>query len=470
MSVGVGSILSGQNDRYRLIAVAGKGGVGVVWEALALSTGQRAAVKVLHAERFDLTDTQVERMRLEIGASLKVKSHWVVCGLDHGEVAGLPFLVLEWLAGGTLQGAITRANYDQAQAVRWCAQLLKGMNDLHVGGHIHRDIKPNNVLLTKDGVAKLGDLGIAKELNTAAALTVTVDQMGSLLYISSRQRADVSSCSSRDDFYSLCLVIYEVFAGRRIHVNNPPLAYLRPPLAPPELIYLIDRGMQDRDDWMATYHLFRRVLDLNNECLDATVPGSTVLAGRAITLARERTFFVGQRELNALSLVADDAEERTLRDEVFEILDAAFREMNDRLRGHGYRVSSLSRELENDSGYFGVSLASDLDAMLNALDIATAYYERSSCWATVNEDDNGTVSLDGVGGKRIDVSYDFMPKDWDKWSARGELSQADRDFLFEYGLGAALGAVVGALDWCAELMEGRAAAVQEAEAEEDAAP
>jgi serine/threonine protein kinase len=278
-----GTILTGNKSSYAITSVAGEGGVGTVFKARDVASGELLAIKLLHSKRFPLTDVQRQRFHQEIEATTKVTSDYLVAGIDQGIYHDEPFLAMEWMSGGTLQEFISRGAYDMDAVVIITSQLLKAFRDLRQSNVIHRDIKPNNVMIGSDGRIKLSDLGVARDLSIPAYLTATEERLGSLLYISERQRFTPHLVTSRDDFYSLCLVFYELISGRRVHTRNIALEYLRSPLAPMALAVLVDRGMDDQDDWEQVHDEFCAYLDIDAEmisqeynriCLDPGNPTS----------------------------------------------------------------------------------------------------------------------------------------------------------------------------------------------------
>ena len=264
----IGTILIGKKSSYAIKKHVGEGGVGVVYKAKDINTGYYTAVKVLHSKRFIINDVQKERFKTEITNSLNVCSDFIVKGIDHGINNGNDFLVLEWMPNGTLQELISDGGYDREVVVAYTAQILKAFRDLKIQGLVHRDIKPNNILIGKDKQLKLSDLGITKNTDTGPFLTCADDHLGSVLYISERQRYAPESATHRDDFYAICLVLYELVSRKRIHNKNISLKYLRPSIAPMSLSVLIDRGMEDNDNWYEIYSEMISLIDVDNEIIN----------------------------------------------------------------------------------------------------------------------------------------------------------------------------------------------------------
>jgi serine/threonine protein kinase len=223
-----GTIVQGAKGRYAILASAGEGGAATVYKARNVSTGDTVALKVLHSKRFLVNDVQRARFGYEIETMLDVSSEYLVGGIDSGEYGEEPFLVLEWTAGGTLEKVIENGQYGIDETIQYTAQLIKAFKELERLGVVHRDIKPSNVLLASIARLKLGDFGLARSLLTPTHLTATTARIGSLLYMSERQRFGTHEATARDDFYSLSLVLYELVSKRKIHTRNTLLEILRP--------------------------------------------------------------------------------------------------------------------------------------------------------------------------------------------------------------------------------------------------
>jgi serine/threonine protein kinase len=218
LELGRGSLLQGIEDAYIVKSAIDCGGVGAVFKGQRVSDGAPVAIKVLHGGRFPLTDVAKERFRGEIRNTLKLKHPYLIAAYDFGKTGDHDFLVMEYVSGGTVAKQIERAVYDDETALRWSAQLVHGVRFLHSQGFIHRDIKPNNLLLSEAGDLKIGDLGIVRDTSSDAYLTLSGDQIGSVLYISRRQRRSPAAADPSDDAYAIACCLYEILARRRIHV------------------------------------------------------------------------------------------------------------------------------------------------------------------------------------------------------------------------------------------------------------
>ncbi len=221
-----GDLLTGGAGTYIIKSLIDRGGVGAVYDAQRSSDRMRVALKVLHGGRFPVTEVSKARFRTEIANAIKLKHEWVVQACDFGQYDNYDFLVMEYVGSGTIAKQIELGQYDDETALRWCAQLLKGLGYLHAQGYIHRDLKPNNLLLTTSGDLKIGDLGILRDVSADAYLTLSGDQIGSVLYISRHQREMPAEAGIADDAYSAACCMYEILSRQRIHVYPEHLSII----------------------------------------------------------------------------------------------------------------------------------------------------------------------------------------------------------------------------------------------------
>lgn len=449
-----GTIVDGSRGRYAILAEAGEGGVGTVYKAKDISSGDVVALKVLHSKRFELNDIQRERFFNEITASLDVSSPYIVSGLDSGEYKGEPFLVLEWLSGGTLQQLIESGDYVTDDVIAITAQLLKAFHDLQRLGLIHRDLKPNNVLMTADRRMKLSDLGLVRKVAAPAYLTASDAHIGSLLYISERQRFSPDEATSRDDFYSLSLILYELVSRRRIHNRNVPLLYLRPDIAPIALCSLIDQGMQDLDDWQETRDELCSYIDLDGECIDQHYTGS-VLVPEHLIQTKVDSLFARAGSTSSSEEVEETASESptTLLQDVVDVIARAFDDCAREFRHCGVTIG-IAEEPEDtgEAVYFWASFNGKLDILLDEKRISEDVNDRLFGWIGFTTLDDGSIQIDGVGGKRLYADCSHVPDDMcDRVIAK--LDDETRVFLRHVGRAVAVGAGLGAIERIEDLLE-----------------
>jgi eukaryotic-like serine/threonine-protein kinase len=203
-----GTVLSG---RYRLDAKLGSGGMSTVYLARDETLERWVAAKVLHREISDQPD-QIERFRREARAVARVSHPNVVAVIDAGEDGGRPYIVFEYVEGQTLKERIEQAGrlpLDEATA--YAIEIGRGLAAAHARMLVHRDVKPQNVLIDSDGRAKVTDFGIARSLETQG-LTATGRVLGTTDYVSPEQ-AMGHEVDARSDIYSLGVLLYEMLTG-----------------------------------------------------------------------------------------------------------------------------------------------------------------------------------------------------------------------------------------------------------------
>jgi len=239
-------ILKGKNSTYVVRRFIDQGGVGAVLQAVRQSDGANVAIKLLHGGRFPISDVSLRRFEKESDLSLALDHPNIVRATDTGEHAGAPFLVMEYLDGGTVAQRVERNDYDYPTAFRWCAELVDGLEYLHSKGCIHRDIKPNNLLINSDGTLKVSDLGILKDTSGAAYLTLSGEQIGSVLYISRRQRQHPELADESDDAFAACCCFYEILAKQRLHLYPSHLSEVAAGALPEYLCDLIMGALSEK--------------------------------------------------------------------------------------------------------------------------------------------------------------------------------------------------------------------------------
>src|SRR5918998_4779479 len=161
MSTLVGMQLSG---RYRLDAQIGAGGMSTVYLAFDQTLERRVAIKLMHRE-FASDSDQLERFRREARAVAQLSHPHVVGVIDAGEDDGHPYIVLEYVEGETLKDRIRRlGRLPVDEAIAYAIEIARALQCAHARGIVHRDIKPQNVLIDEEGSAKVTDFGIARTL------------------------------------------------------------------------------------------------------------------------------------------------------------------------------------------------------------------------------------------------------------------------------------------------------------------
>jgi eukaryotic-like serine/threonine-protein kinase len=205
----IGTVLSG---RYRLEAKLGSGGMSTVYLARDETLDRPVAVKVMHREMSEQED-QLQRFRQEARAVAKLTHPNVVSVIDAGEDGGHPYIVFEYVKGETLKQRIGRVGaLDTQEAIAYAIEVARGLSVAHARNMVHRDIKPQNVLIDEEGRAKLTDFGISRQLEQDG-VTATGRVLGTTDYVAPEQ-AMGKGVDPRSDIYSLGVVLYEMLIGQ----------------------------------------------------------------------------------------------------------------------------------------------------------------------------------------------------------------------------------------------------------------
>jgi eukaryotic-like serine/threonine-protein kinase len=205
----IGTVLSG---RYKLAAKLGSGGMSTVYLARDTTLDRDVAVKVMHREMSEQPD-QLERFRQEARAVAKLSHPNVVAVIDAGEDGGYPYIVFEYVEGETLKQRIARVGaLDTQEALAYAIEIARGLTVAHARKMVHRDIKPQNVLIDAEGRAKLTDFGISRQLEQDG-MTATGRVLGTTDYVAPEQ-AMGHGVDERSDVYSLGVVLYEMLVGQ----------------------------------------------------------------------------------------------------------------------------------------------------------------------------------------------------------------------------------------------------------------
>ena len=209
-------------NRYRLTEQIGMGGMAIVYRAVDLRTGHNVAVKVLRPE-YNEDSEFISRFQREAEAASKMTHHNIVNLLDVGMDGENRYLVMEYVQGKTLKTVIQeRGKLSPALSGQIAIRILSALEHAHRNGIVHRDIKPQNILVHADGHIKVADFGIARIANSST-LTKGDNVMGSVHYFSPEQ-AKGEGANATSDIYSTGIVLYEMLTGRVPYDGDNPVA------------------------------------------------------------------------------------------------------------------------------------------------------------------------------------------------------------------------------------------------------
>src|SRR6201996_7308278 len=208
MSTLVGTSLNG---RYRLEARIAAGGMSTVYRALDETLERQVAVKLMNREVTSDSD-QLERFRREARAVAQLSHPHIVGVIDAGEDDSRPYIVFEYVEGETLKDRIRRmGRLPVDEAIAYAIEIARALGAAHARHIVHRDVKPQNVLIDEEGSAKVTDFGIARSLDEEG-LTAEGRVLGTTDYVSPEQALG-QDVTGQSDLYSLGVVLYEMLTG-----------------------------------------------------------------------------------------------------------------------------------------------------------------------------------------------------------------------------------------------------------------
>ncbi|MFM8270978.1 MAG: serine/threonine-protein kinase, partial [Gemmata sp.] len=211
---------------YQLVRVLGRGGMGVVYEAVQAATGERVAVKtILPAAR--LGGTAVAKFVREADIVRRLDHPGIVRFLDSGDAGGTAWFAMEFVSGGDAQTLSAHGPLPVGRAVGWVVQALEAIQYAHDRGFVHRDVKPSNLLVSsgpgRAEVVKVADFGLARayEASPLSGLTLTGAAGGTPSFMPPEQVLDMRSVKPPADQYSCAATLYRLLAGHNILPQCP---------------------------------------------------------------------------------------------------------------------------------------------------------------------------------------------------------------------------------------------------------
>ena len=288
--------------RYELEEVVGHGGMSTVYKAHDSLLERNVALKVLH-KQYNEDEDFVERFKREARSVAQLQHPNIVTVIDRGEEGGRQYIVFEYIDGENLKELVVRkGRLDVRTALEIALEIARGLSFAHEHGLVHRDVKPQNVLLNGDGGAKVTDFGIARSLDVEHSVTQTGTVLGTSNYIAPEQ-ASGQPVDAHTDVYSLGIVLYEMLTGelpfpgenfvavamKHIQEPSPSILDARGDV-PLRIAEMIDRALEkDPEHRFPTMDAFATEIEVNLAELDRGEDGAvTMVVPAAQRLQRSR--------------------------------------------------------------------------------------------------------------------------------------------------------------------------------------
>ncbi|MGB7346259.1 MAG: protein kinase, partial [Pirellulaceae bacterium] len=198
---------------YEIISTLGKGGMGVVYKARHVPLDRTVAVKMIISGEHASED-QIRRFQKEAEAAANLSHPNIVSVYEVGEHQGLPFFSLEFVDGPSLSEQLKETTMSDREAASILLPIARAIEYSHQRGILHRDLKPQNILLTPEGVPKVADFGLAKRLDSNDGQTMTGVVVGTPGYLAPEQAADTRKVGPHTDVYALGCILYCIMTGR----------------------------------------------------------------------------------------------------------------------------------------------------------------------------------------------------------------------------------------------------------------
>ncbi|MBI5869299.1 MAG: protein kinase [candidate division Zixibacteria bacterium] len=244
--------------QYQITARLGAGGMGEVYLATDTRLGRQVALKFLPRE-FATDPDRRKRLELEARSASSLDHPNILTIYDIDECDGRPFIAMAYVEGATLKEKTAAGRLPQDEAIRYGIQIASGLAAAHARGIIHRDVKPDNVMIGTDDRARLADFGLAR-LKESSGLTERGSTVGTVGYMSPEQVQGLP-VDARSDVFSLGIVLYELLTGRKpfaaehaaaalysiVH-ETPPAPREVNPQIPPEVSAVIEKAMAKEPD------------------------------------------------------------------------------------------------------------------------------------------------------------------------------------------------------------------------------
>jgi eukaryotic-like serine/threonine-protein kinase len=293
----VGETIAG---RYELEEVVGHGGMSTVYKARDSLLERNVVLKVLH-QQYSEDEQFVERFKREARSVAQLQHPNIVTVIDRGEEGGRQYIVFEYIDGENLKELVVRkGRLDVRTTLEVGLEIARGLSFAHEHGLVHRDVKPQNVLLNGDGGAKVTDFGIARSLDVEHSMTQTGTVLGTSNYIAPEQ-ANGRPVDAQTDVYSLGIVLYEMLTGKvpfpgenfvavaMKHIQEPSPSVLDARGdVPLRVAEMIDRALEkEREQRFATMDAFADEIEANLAELDRGEDGAVTMVVPAAQRLRQ---------------------------------------------------------------------------------------------------------------------------------------------------------------------------------------
>src|SRR5260370_21092960 len=235
---------------YDLLDQIAEGGMGTVYKGRNRESGQIVAIKIVPEGMAD-NHTLQTRLQKEFKAASNLDHPNVVRALEYGVLGGRPYLVMEFVDVESLGQRIERdGRIPEAEAIRIIALASQGLHHAHKNGMVHRDVKPDNIIVTKEGQGKLLDLGLVREADNDVNLTRTGRGLGTPHFMAPEQFRNAKNADVKCDIYSLGATLYQMITGELPFRSMGPLdAWMKKinnELTPP---IQLASDLSERIDW-----------------------------------------------------------------------------------------------------------------------------------------------------------------------------------------------------------------------------
>src|SRR4051812_17080486 len=208
--------------RYDLIEEIGRGGMGVVYRAVQHRSQRQVALKMILTEQ-TATPGMMERFRAEVEAVAALDHPNILPLYETGEYEGRPFYSMKFASGGTLREQIASFRPRPREAARLVALIARAVHHAHQRGILHRDLKPGNVLLDREGVPHVTDFGLARKVEGDSGMTQTGAIVGTPSYMPPEQARAEKGLTTAADVYSLGAMLYDCLTGQPPFRGATPL-------------------------------------------------------------------------------------------------------------------------------------------------------------------------------------------------------------------------------------------------------